>query len=200
MDADGRTCLTCGVFKLWDDFALGKGPNGRRGHCKPCHSAKNAAYNKTRPDKAKAATDAWRERNKERVAEVKRKWVLEHPDLVAAQKRRSHERNRETNCARVRAWVKENPEKRKQQSMLRRVLKTNAAGAWYTTQELIEQRVKLYGGACFYCGGSGTTIDHRIPLARGGSHWPSNLVPACRRCNSRKNARSPFEFMKEVIL
>jgi 5-methylcytosine-specific restriction enzyme A len=45
--------------------------------------------------------------------------------------------------------------------------------------------------ACHWCGGGFTadnpvTADHIVPKARGGTNDLSNLVPACRRCNSRR--------------
>jgi len=46
------------------------------------------------------------------------------------------------------------------------------------------------GGICYMCGNSPKgwqlTLDHVIPLVRGGSHTPSNLRVACRSCNARK--------------
>lgn len=39
------------------------------------------------------------------------------------------------------------------------------------------------------CTGWATTWDAIVPLARGGTHHPSNLQPACRECNSSKGAR-----------
>jgi hypothetical protein len=39
---------------------------------------------------------------------------------------------------------------------------------------------------CAYCGGEADTIDHVYPRAMGGTDHPSNLVPACGSCNSRK--------------
>ena len=47
------------------------------------------------------------------------------------------------------------------------------------------------GGVCHYCGEAlhplrDFTVDHVMPVARGGSDEPSNLVAACRRCNGRK--------------
>lgn len=38
--------------------------------------------------------------------------------------------------------------------------------------------------------------EHQIPLSRGGSNWPSNLVPACDNCNKSKKDKTPAEFME----
>ena len=46
---------------------------------------------------------------------------------------------------------------------------------------------------CYLCGRGVPpgfeTIDHVVPLARGGAHVPDNLRLACRSCNSRKGTR-----------
>ncbi len=55
------------------------------------------------------------------------------------------------------------------------------------------ERVKYYGWRCVYCGvrlsERTLTIDHYIPLSKGGSNWPSNLYPACKHCNCSKHAK-----------
>lgn len=38
------------------------------------------------------------------------------------------------------------------------------------------------------------TVDHMLPLARGGSNNDDNLVAACKKCNELKNNRTPLEF------
>jgi 5-methylcytosine-specific restriction endonuclease McrA len=48
---------------------------------------------------------------------------------------------------------------------------------------------------CMYCGHKFNTIsltrDHIIPISNGGrNHW-SNVVTACRHCNTRKGDRTP---------
>lgn len=52
---------------------------------------------------------------------------------------------------------------------------------------------KAVGYRCAYCDKKFTakalTQDHIIPLARGGSHTLSNVIPACLPCNLRKNTK-----------
>jgi hypothetical protein len=48
---------------------------------------------------------------------------------------------------------------------------------------------------CMYCGGefleSNLTRDHVVPMSRGGKDRWSNVVAACRACNTRKGNRTP---------
>lgn len=47
---------------------------------------------------------------------------------------------------------------------------------------------------CFYCDrdmGDKWTIDHYIPLSKGGEHTKSNLVACCQSCNSIKGNKIP---------
>ncbi len=57
---------------------------------------------------------------------------------------------------------------------------------------------KKAGGRCAYCGGqfkpSELTMDHLIPLVRGGRSVKENLVPACKECNNKKKYLLPIEW------
>jgi 5-methylcytosine-specific restriction endonuclease McrA len=44
---------------------------------------------------------------------------------------------------------------------------------------------------CAYCGRKADTVDHIIPKSKGGTEDPSNLVACCKRCNNRKQSRTP---------
>jgi len=53
------------------------------------------------------------------------------------------------------------------------------------------------GNLCMYCGDEfpdgHLTRDHVIPLSRGGDDRWSNVVAACKHCNTRKGSRTPEE-------
>ena len=57
---------------------------------------------------------------------------------------------------------------------------------------------KVSKGVCYYCGrrvNPGVlTMDHVVPLTRGGKSTKGNLVPACKDCNSKKKYLLPIEW------
>jgi len=53
---------------------------------------------------------------------------------------------------------------------------------------------RLTEALCFYCGATARTLDHVVPLIRGGNHTVGNLVAACKSCNSRKQRRTIMEW------
>jgi len=47
---------------------------------------------------------------------------------------------------------------------------------------------------CQYCGSTKhLTLDHVIPVSKGGKHTWDNIVTACERCNNRKSNHSPLQ-------
>lgn len=58
-------------------------------------------------------------------------------------------------------------------------------------------KAQLAKGECHYCHGhfapDQLTMDHIIPVARGGTSDKSNVVPACFPCNQAKSAKTPAE-------
>ena len=57
---------------------------------------------------------------------------------------------------------------------------------------------KTASGICHYCGRkvahSELTMDHLVPLARGGRSTRQNLVPCCKSCNNLKKSMLPLEW------
>jgi len=58
--------------------------------------------------------------------------------------------------------------------------------------------------SCLYCGTQfddkcKPTIDHMIPLTRGGTHSAANLVACCLSCNSRKGSRDYLDWLESLV-
>ena len=57
---------------------------------------------------------------------------------------------------------------------------------------------RLAQGVCHWCGEKypveELTMDHVIPLSRGGKASRNNVVPACKQCNSNKKYLLPIEW------
>jgi 5-methylcytosine-specific restriction endonuclease McrA len=57
---------------------------------------------------------------------------------------------------------------------------------------------RLAKGVCHYCGGTfpsaELTMDHVVPLIRGGKSSRGNVAPACKECNNKKKHLLPIEW------
>ena len=59
---------------------------------------------------------------------------------------------------------------------------------------------RISQGRCHYCGAQFSakelTLDHVVPLARGGRSSKGNCVPACKECNTNKRDLLPIEWQE----
>ena len=57
---------------------------------------------------------------------------------------------------------------------------------------------RISDGVCYYCrrtvGIRVLSMDHVVPLGRGGRSVRGNVVPACKDCNSKKQSLLPVEW------
>jgi 5-methylcytosine-specific restriction endonuclease McrA len=57
---------------------------------------------------------------------------------------------------------------------------------------------RINKGICYYCkrevGRDQLTMDHVVPLSRGGKSTKGNIVPACKECNTKKKYLLPIEW------
>lgn len=62
---------------------------------------------------------------------------------------------------------------------------------------------RLAAGLCHYCGrkfeAKLLTMDHVVPIARGGTSTPGNIVASCQNCNRDKKLSTPVDQLLEQI-
>lgn len=165
-----------------------KSPSGLASWCKLC-AAQNYSENKlqrlnscrlryrkrmkTEPDKMRDVRRSWRERNPAKNRGSVAKWTQNNLELSRARKVASQSK--------------------------RRARQRNAAGD-FTTND-IKEMFTAQNGRCWYCSTKMKNyhVEHRIPLARGGSNGLENIVLACPPCNLSKGTKMPWE-MKNARL
>lgn len=185
-----KACTVCGEEKPLEDFFKCKAvADGRMAKCKTC--------------KTKQIYE-WREKNRDRLNKYQRDYnkkpnakettrkynqtdkakqsARDSDSKRSAAKKKERENNRE----KWRVYSRNKHAKRKAQSKTDPGIRPSE---WTAIKE-------SFNGACAYCGAKQKmTMDHFIPLSRGGAHSPHNIVPACSGCNTSKHAMDPFVFI-----
>lgn len=67
---------------------------------------------------------------------------------------------------------------------------------WHTFAD-VELQYRSQKGKCWHCGKDLNYmyhVDHLIPIAKGGTNWPNNIVCSCAKCNFEKHARYCWEW------
>lgn len=127
-----------------------------------------AAWRTAHPDRAKASNAAWVAANKDRIREAKRAYRNANRDAIRALNNRRKARERNVEISDL------------------------------TAQQWVDI-IATYESRCVYCGCSPEriTMDHVIPLSKGGNHTASNVVPACGPCNYAKSDGDAPPFVVE---
>lgn len=143
------------------------------GRCRTCHN-NHVILNK---DRIYARNNLYNKtvyqvNNKETIAAKKRLYRELNKERLDEQGKKRYHKNKERVNARVMAR--------------RRGLKSDPETL--TATLLIKQM------PCGYCGLEGGTVDHILPVSRGGvNHW-TNMFPACQKCNDSKGTKTPEEW------
>jgi 5-methylcytosine-specific restriction endonuclease McrA len=195
-----KECAGCGAVKPLTEFHR----HGKRyrPRCKECRKAETTAYYIANREACKARTKAWQEANPERYRQQLKDWEAKPGNA---------ERKKELN----RAWKHAHQAQRKEYSQrperriynrlnaknqtARRKVRIGATLHPLTKAEWLDRQLE-YEGRCAYCGEpvQEPTMDHVVPLIKGGDHSVGNIVPACGRCNRRKHDRDVLEFLAEL--
>jgi 5-methylcytosine-specific restriction endonuclease McrA len=169
-----RVCVNCGQERDLSEFGFDKTHNVHRADCKKCRMARECAryqdpeYSERRKAYQRGRRDIDRELERKRYkadSTNKRKSVLKH--------------------------IKANPDAHAQRRLKRRAMQAENGVFLVYPREI----KKLLAQPCIYCASRlNVTIDHLIPVARGGRHSIGNLAASCKSCNSSKGNRTVMEF------
>lgn len=186
----------------------------------------NRAWARANPDKVKEYertkrerhADAIRERdrvyyllNRQRIIDRATQWKRDHPEETRAHGRLAHERHREERNAYAREYARRM--RSEQPELLRARFAAWAASprgrAWFAgnrsrrrgvpyTPEALEWLESLVDPECTYCGQPADSIDHIVPVSKGGTGDRDNLTPACMTCNRRKGSLDRDTFLMRL--
>lgn len=201
--AETATCVSCAETKPLDAFGLRKEKkNGRQSSCRECKRAYLREYEEKNPrDPAEVARQV-RERRARRLGEeaaVRREFRAANRERILARENEWRAANRDRQRATAAAWRDANREKVRRWAVdiggRRRAIQRE------TETEPVDLN-QLWTGFCGICDEAmdrelsypdpqSKSVDHIVPLARGGGHVKENLQYAHLVCNLRKGARVP---------
>jgi len=177
-----KTCTKCKVSKPLDQYHNAKKvkSDGKVSVCKSCQSEYHRIWQEKNKEKrrAKARQDYAADLEKSRANRRKRvqDWRKRNPDKVLAD---------------AKAHRLAHPEAKRKYQAVRRVRKLGNG----VYQILPKEINRLLLSPCTHCGlRENITLDHIIPISRGGRHSVGNLQPLCKPCNSSKNSKTIMEW------
>lgn len=151
----------------------------------------------------------WNVKNRAHKTALQRAWRDAHPGYVAKKSKEARKAHPEAHRAyralykpkaieNMRTYRRANPQRFATMARISRARKHGAVGSH--TAEDIQVIYESQQGCCYYCKepvGTKYHVDHVVPLSRGGSNDPSNLVIACPTCNQSKADKLPHEWRQE---
>jgi 5-methylcytosine-specific restriction endonuclease McrA len=126
----------------------------------------------------------WTSKNKLKMQQYKKRWSQDHWQQYYME-------HREEMLSRNKLWVIAHRDK-KRHLCKDRCHRIRANGGKFTLNEWTKIK-KKYFFTCLKCHKREPqirlTIDHIIPLSKGGKHERTNIQPLCQRCNSKKGTK-----------
>lgn len=166
-----KRCSGCMRVKSTEQFTRDSSKHdGLRTTCKLCKKASDARWHSRNKMLHNESSRARYRRCPEYYRVAQKRWIAEHPERAATLSKLNVQRRR---------------------ARLRNVPCDLTAAEW-------RDILKKANGRCRYCRKTcgKLTMDHKIPVSRGGHHTASNITAACGKCNSSKGAKTEKEFAR----
>ncbi len=171
------TCQWCGI-----PFAI-----------YPSHLARRRCCSRACKANSERATPSEKEQTARRVRSHHRQQAEQNNAYLRDYQHRYPEKRREAN----QRYQAKYPERVREQHRRWREAHPNIGLARRCRTYDIVRMLDQQQSRCWWCKKpilKAYHADHRIPLAKGGSNDPSNIVLACPKCNFSKGAKLPEEF------
>ena len=159
------------------------------------NARKRRAYVGEQAERIRAKNRDWYSRNVERRRAYNKAYRLATRNLLS-----ERERNRRRYAQDPRRWNEYQKAWRAKNSTRARLYvrisanKRRGAPGEFSAEQW-QALVRVYDFRCGYCGRvKPLHADHRTPISRGGPNTIDNIIPACKRCNSRKHNKTEAEF------
>lgn len=152
------------------------------------------------PEKYRIKSRRWHREHKNKANAYARRWYRRNREQRRKYSQRYRKEHKAERAETYRRWARKNPDKLKANNARRRARKAKASGT-HSPRDIVLQ-YESQNGLCWWCGkpvGDSYHIDHRIPLSRGGSDAPSNLVISCPECNHSKYNKMPWEWSNRLL-
>lgn len=190
--ANQKRCKCCKqIFPATKEHfvASKQGRNGLHPLCKSCLNKQKRESRNNNPER--------RSRDKQKQHEyMQRPEVRERVRLQSRERRQVPEyKDREKRLAKERLSTEHGKSIKRAAYERRRARLLGAEGS-YTAAD-VELQYRSQKGLCWHCGKELSDefhIDHLIPLTRGGTNWPNNIVCSCPYCNRSKHNKLPQEW------
>lgn len=184
-----KVCSVCGNEKSLDEFYRRKASfDGLSYRCKECTRSDRRTRYANNKEADLERSRKWKADNRERISSYRKTSYRENPDKFRKQSLESRRRRLEKVMEYDRRYKSANRQRCTFHENTRRA-RLRSAGGSFTTAEW-NQLCAFHGNRCLCCGRSSKdvklTIDHVIPVSKGGMNNIDNIQPLCLGCNSRK--------------
>jgi 5-methylcytosine-specific restriction endonuclease McrA len=213
-----KTCRDCHRELPLTEYHMNRGCRDNLApNCKDCVKTLRAIWYQKNKDRLLQYSADFYKVNADDVKAYQKRYAKQNPVKIKTRGSRYRANNRErlliskkvyyeANKVRLRpnraAYQSAHPEHNRASTYKRRAKLKAAVGTCSAKQ--IVAKCEYHGWRCYLCGESVTPktlhMDHRKPIARGGSNWPANLAPACVPCNLSKSNKTEKEYLADKPL
>lgn len=186
----GKVCSKCKTWRIVERFRKRLlSLDGYNSLCRECENAKTREWRTNNKDRVRELNQQYYEANREERKAYHRQYRRDHPEYFQEKMDEFREQNPSYHRDYMREWLRDNPDKRREKDFNRRARKKGNGGS-FTVQEW-EKLKQFYNYTCLRCGRSEPdtklTVDHIVPLSKGGRNSIDNIQPLCLPCNCSKH-------------